>query len=119
VIVTFNYCPDCESHHLGSRCGMTFAERLRTVQVDGAALETRTKRDYYDVESVHDTFGEDAEDRMMDATKGIGAIKRGADGKLWRKDRRSGDIVRAEQKLDTLLAADTETSDVDPSLDSD
>lgn len=98
---------------------MTFAERLRTVQVDGAALETRTKRDYYDVESVHDTFGEDAEDRMMDATHGIGAIKRGADGKLWRKDRRSGDIVRAEPKLDTLLAADTETTDVDPSLDTD
>lgn len=118
-MITLTDCPDCGSEHMGGRCGMTFAERLRTVQVDGAALETRTKRDYYDVESVHDTFGEDAEDKMMDATKGIGAIKRGADGKLWRKDRRSGDIVRAEEKLDTLLAADTETTDVDPSLDTD
>lgn len=98
---------------------MTFAQRLGTVQVHEGALETRTKRNDYDRESVNDTFGEDAEDRMMDSTKGLGAIKRGDDGRLWRKDRKSGDIVRAEADLDTLLAKDTESADVDPGLLSD
>jgi len=115
-VIEFTDCPDCGSEHLGGRCGLTFAQRLRTVQVDGAALETRTKRNYYDLESVHDTFGEDAEDRMMDATKGLGSIKRGDDGSLWRKDRRSGDIIRAEADLPRYLGADTESADVDPGL---
>lgn len=118
-LITLTDCPDCGSEHLGGRCGMTFVERLRSVQISEAALETRTKVNDYDREAVYDSFGEDAEDRMMEATKGLGAIKRGDDGSLWRKDRKSGDIIRAERDLDTYLAADTETEGGDPKLDYD
>lgn len=119
MTTTFTDCPDCGSSHLGGSCGLTFRERLLSVKVDPAALETRTKHDYYDAESVAETFGEDAEDRMMTATKGLGPIKRDRHGNLWHRERKSRDIVRAEPHLDTILGADTESSDVDPQLLSD
>ncbi len=87
-------CPSCGSTHMGLDCGLSFAERLRTVRIDDASLETRDLQNYYDAEAVAETFGEDAEDRMLEETKGRGYGVRLPDGSLGRHDPKSGEDVR-------------------------
>lgn len=82
----FRDCPDCGSSHLGPRCGMTFRQRLRSVRLDPRIEETKTKRNYYDVDAVHQAFGEDARDELMEDTDGWGAAKREPDGSFSRID---------------------------------
>lgn len=89
-------CPDCGSEHLGVRCGMTFGQRMRTVQIDRASMETADLKNYYDRDSITGMFGDDAKDRYYEETDGRGAAFRGPDGGLYRRDRRSGDVVAAE-----------------------
>lgn len=88
-------CTDCGHEHMNAPCGMTFAERIRTVQVDRASMETAELRNYYDRESITNMFGHDAKDRYYEETDGRGAAFAGPDGKHYRRDRRSGDIVEA------------------------
>src|SRR5262245_60484517 len=87
-------CPDCGSTHLGRRCGMTFLERLRTVQVSEANMETVERHNYFDAEGVREAFGEGSKEQLMDETKGLGFARRGPDGEFYRRDRHSGDVVR-------------------------
>jgi hypothetical protein len=70
---------------------MTFAERLRTVQVDGTALETRTKRLYYDEDAMATSFPgmgdrKDRAEQFRDATDGLGLIKTAPSGRLYRSE---------------------------------
>lgn len=67
-------CPDCGATHLGSACGSTWRGRLVTQTVDPSWMPAREKKNYYDAESIHDLFGEDAQERMEDETKGIGPV---------------------------------------------
>jgi hypothetical protein len=78
---------------MGRDCGLSFAERIRTVVVDEVALETRTKRNYYDADALATMFPPDAAEQMMDETRGMGPGIRGSDGELYRRDRHSGDVV--------------------------
>ena len=72
-------CPDCGDQHLGRCGGVSFIERIRSLELDRSVTESRTPRNYYDHEALDDLFGEDEgtrRDRYMDETKGLGAVKR-------------------------------------------
>lgn len=56
----------------GRECPAHFRERLRSIRLDTSVTPNRTRENYYDRESIRDQFGEDAHERMMDATKGLG-----------------------------------------------
>lgn len=92
-------CIDCGDHHLGRCGGLSFVQRLRSVRLDLSLTQTRTRRNYYDRESLDDMFGEDEatrKERYWDETKGMGAVKR-------------GDIAKLDDKaLDFYLGADME-----------
>lgn len=72
----FKLCPDCWSQHLGPACGMTFAQRMKTVRLDTMSFDTSDKTNYFDTDAVRDLVGPDAEERMMDETDGRGFIPR-------------------------------------------
>lgn len=86
-------CPDCRSTHLGSRCGMTFAQRMRTVTIHPDATPTRTRALYYDREALAQSFGADAREQALEDTDGLGPAMEDSGGGLWRRDRRTCDIV--------------------------
>lgn len=100
-------CPDCGSEHLGRRCGMTFAERIRSVTVSYANFVTKDKKNYYDTDKVKATFGEDAQELMMEETKGIGPVQQGADGAFYRKGAQGPERL-SERQTETLLGRDRE-----------
>jgi hypothetical protein len=85
------HCTSCGSSHFGKvPCGLTFRQRLASVRVDTSTFEQpQVTGSYYDAEAVADQFGADAEDRMMDATDGMGAARRDKDGRSWHQDRHS------------------------------
>ena len=78
------YCPDCRSTHMGSvPCGLSYAARLRSTQVNRAGFDTASKVNYYDADAVHRAFGEDAREAMLEETRGLGPIRRARDGSEW------------------------------------
>lgn len=94
-------------------CGLTFAERLRSVTVDGAVLETRTKARYWDSHAADETFGADRVDRYWDETGGHGAIQRGSDGELYHKDFR-GEVKVASDEVLSSFVDGPDASDISP-----
>lgn len=108
-----DFCFDCGSKHLGALCGMSFAQRMRTVQVSKENFVTAEKKNYYDRASVAATFGEDSEQRMLDDTKGLGYARKGSDGRLYHRDRKSGDVVPVTPKEEDriYLSGDNEESE--------
>lgn len=97
-------CPDCGSTHLGfTPCGMSYRERLASVQVSEAGFLTAERHNYYDRDPIREAFGDDAKERMLEETKGLGAGIRGPDGELYRRDRASGDVVpMTDHDVDTV-----------------
>lgn len=69
------YCADCEGTHMGGRCGMTFAQRLRSVRLDTSVTPTRTQKNYFDDDALTEVFGgKDADERheqMLEETRGV------------------------------------------------
>jgi hypothetical protein len=53
-------------------CGIPIAEKIRSLQLHPNATPSRPKRKYWDQEALHQTFGEDARDRVMETTGGKG-----------------------------------------------
>jgi hypothetical protein len=107
-------CPSCGSAHLPPNpCGLSFGERLRTVRIDPKTLVTRSRKRYYDEEALNQEWGTTARQRkeqLENDTQGLGVAKPGPDGHLYRKDRKSGDVVRVTQKElnEVYLGGDTE-----------
>lgn len=104
------YCEACGRGPWACACGMSLIEKLRTVSLDTRALETRTRRRYYDESSLTDTFGADAKEQFADQTKGKGAFYRSADspsGFAWRneKEQRMEPVTEkvAKETLPNLL----------------
>jgi hypothetical protein len=77
----------------GRECGRCFRERLLSLRLDTSVTESRSRRNYYDAEPIHETFGEDASERVMEATQGYGVAKPGPDGRFYHKDRKTSEIV--------------------------
>jgi hypothetical protein len=80
MVATFRFCTDCGSEHLGPACGMTFAQRLKTVRVDKANFDTAEKHNYFDREAANAVFGLSADERpediMAEETEGKGFLDR-------------------------------------------
>lgn len=61
------------------RCGgLSFLQRLRSIRLDTSLVETRSRRNYYDRESLDGMFGMDEQERReqyMDETEGRGAVR--------------------------------------------
>ncbi len=113
------YCSSCRSVHLGRvPCGLSWAARIGTVRVDVAVGESRTRRGYFDAESVSEAFGEDARDRALDETDGIGHVERAPDGTLLHIDRHSNELVPLDERRvdDVLLGGATEHDFADDPL---
>lgn len=97
-------CQSCGSEHLPPvPCGMTFVERLRSVQVHGSVLESRSASRRFDTESVDDQFGGTAKERKDEFyadTRGLGNIKHVEGGALY-KDRKTGNVEKiSDAKLE-------------------
>lgn len=68
-------CSSCGSTHLPPvPCGLTFAQRLRSQEVDQSWMPAKTKKNYYDGASIDSLFGDDAKERMDHETKGLGPV---------------------------------------------
>lgn len=109
-------CSSCGSFHLGVvPCGMTWIERMKTITVHPAATPTKTagSKTYYDPDPIKAAFGDDTREKLLDDTDGTGALVRGPDRKLYRKDRHSGEVLSVSPKEteDFLLGGSEE---VDP-----
>jgi hypothetical protein len=110
-------CLDCGSEHLGARCGMTFGERIRTVQLDQMSLPARQKASttYYDRSSLDEALGPDRREKMLEVTKGLGPGYEDASGRLWRRDRHSGEAVEiTEKELDDVYMGGLSEADGEP-----
>jgi hypothetical protein len=59
---------------MGPPCGTSYKQRLLSLRLDYAWMPARDKRNYYDKEALEKTFGEDAEERMMEETEGRGPV---------------------------------------------
>lgn len=93
----------------GRECPRHFRERLLSVHVDYAKMETSELHNYYDREAIESHFGDDAKDRYMDETDGLGAAWSTPDGYM-HIDRKTGEPARLDARdLDrTYLGADAE-----------
>ena len=72
-------CDSCGSEHLGPDCGLTYAQRLRSVRLDGSVTESRSKARYWDEEPLGDLFqdgltGKERSELVMDETNGVGYV---------------------------------------------
>lgn len=74
------YCSSCLSSHIGSvPCGMTWLQRIKSQRVDPGVEETKTKRKYWNPESVDTLFQDglnpnERRELMMEETNGVGYV---------------------------------------------
>lgn len=96
------YCSKCGRGSWACTCSLSFAEKVKGIQFSAGA---RTyPRNYYDTQAVEAQFGTTAREQMLEETSGVGPLRQGDDGSLYRQDRQTGDFVRAtEQEVDALL----------------
>lgn len=84
---SLSYCPDCDSKHLGSRCGMNYLQRLRSCRISSEWMPAKNRdrqigkahggKDYYDDEGVKQMFGQSGKDNyeeLMEDTQGVGVV---------------------------------------------
>lgn len=69
-------CEGCGSEHIGPRCatGTRWIDRLRSVKLDPRATPT-SNRNYFDAQVTESVFGADSAERLLDETKGVGAVR--------------------------------------------
>jgi hypothetical protein len=80
----FIACGDCGSEHLPPvPCGLSFRDRLATVQVSEQGFDTVEKRRYFDSVALDEAFGPDRRERMLDETRGLGPVQTAEDGTPW------------------------------------
>jgi hypothetical protein len=69
---------------------------MRTLSIDYSNFDTRAKANYYDRESLEETFGDTSE--ALEATDGLGAGWIGMDGEHYHRDRHTKEPVRTTDK---------------------
>ena len=99
-------CETCGHMPAGCVCDLSIADKLRTVRLSNTVTATRTKRVNYDREALADTFGDNAEERYMDETRGLGAAYRDKTGRYMRRgDGRMVPVTDREMR-DVYLGGD-------------
>jgi len=102
-----NFCHDCESEHMGGDCGMSYKERIGSVQVSAGAKTFPVN--YYDNNALIESFGDRSEsDRIREETQGVGVL-RWARGEPYKKNLKDGTYERANSKdIDKVLSGPIE-----------
>jgi hypothetical protein len=86
----------------GRECPEHFRARIRSINLDGSVLETRTRTAGHS-EAASNVFGEDAKERMMEDTKGLGYVKTAPDGTPYHRNRKTGEVeALTERQLDEV-----------------
>ncbi len=84
-------------------CPEHFRARLLSLSIDAANFEQpQGRRNHYDRQSVHDVFGEDAREQMLEETRGLGAIQTARDGSEWVYDDPSTGAMRPLETSDLI-----------------
>ena len=96
----------------GRECPAHFRARLLSVRLDTSVTETRTKRNYFDREALAGSFGDDARERYMEETKGLGAGYRDERGELVRRGPDGQPLPISERDLDDVYLSGPEVDDV-------
>ncbi len=73
-----------------------FAEKLKSLQFSTKGFVTRDHKNYYDASAIHATFGDDAKDKMMEHTQGLGGGFKDRNGDHWHYEK--GERVRTSAK---------------------
>jgi hypothetical protein len=96
------YCGTCKRGSWACSCQLSFAEKVKGIQFSAGAKTY--PRNYYDTQAVNSQFGTNARERMLEETAGVGPLRRGEDGGLYKQDRQTGDFIQASaQEVDSLL----------------
>lgn len=95
----------------GRECPTHFRERLASLTIGPGASETRTKTNYFDTQSLDETFGEDRVDRYWDETGGHGAMHRGPDGNFYHENYKGERLLATDKVLSTFVDGE-ESGDV-------
>ena len=103
---------DATSGSSRGECSRCFRARLLSVRIDTSGMETVERHAYYDREALAQSFGEDARERYMDETKGLGAGYRGPDGDLWRDGPDGQPVPISGKDLDDVYLSGPEVDDV-------
>jgi hypothetical protein len=92
-------------------CGGCFRRRLRSVAVDTSTFDTAEHdKTYYDRDSIRSAFGEDARERMLEETDGLGYARSTSDGDVWHRNRNTHEVEKLTDRQidDAYLGARTE-----------
>jgi hypothetical protein len=81
-------------------CGLTYAQRIGSVQVDRTNFDTVDKRNYYDRVALDEAFGPDRREQMLQETRGQGAVQYAADGSPWVYDDPDTGAMRPMERVD-------------------
>jgi len=99
----FASCSSCGSEHLPPvPCGMTFLERMKTVQVNERNFDTAEKANYFDSVALDEAFGPDRKERMLHETRGLGPVQTADDGTPWVFDDPSTGEMRPLEPSDVI-----------------
>jgi hypothetical protein len=67
-----HFCEDCGSSHMGPRCGQSYVLRLRSIRLDPSATPSKELKRYWDQQAIDDQFGEEATEKTLELTNGVG-----------------------------------------------
>jgi hypothetical protein len=73
-----------------------FREKLKSLQWSTKGFDTRDHKNYYDNDALKADFGDDARDKMMEKTQGLGGGFVDANGDHWHTEK--GERVRTTPK---------------------
>jgi hypothetical protein len=83
-------------------CGLTYAQRIGSVQVDRTNFDTAEKRNYYDRVALDEAFGPDRREQMLQETRGLGPVKVAEDGSPWVYDDPDTGAMRPMERSDVI-----------------
>ena len=116
--MTFTFSPlvcdcgaDATSGSDRGECGPCFRARLLSVRLDTSVTSSRTPRNYFDRESLAEAFGDDARERYMEETKGLGAGYRDERGELVRRGPDGQPLPISSKDLDDVYLSGPEVDD--------
>ena len=99
----FARCSDCGSSHLPPvPCGLSYRDRLASVQVNERNFDTAEKANYFDRDALDATFGPDRREQMLHETRGLGPVRTADDGTPWVYDDPDTGEMRPMERSDVI-----------------
>lgn len=80
--------------------------------MDTSVTSTRSRKNYYDTDSLNEAYGDDRVDRYWEETDGQGALVRGADGEFYHRPHGAEEPRRATDDVIASFVEGEEAEDV-------